>query len=52
MTGRFKLGVHLPHKSIVRVRVPGVRELVLGNGLVRVDPGFALRTGRSQSLSE
>lgn len=36
----LRYGVH--DKAIVRVRVAGDRELVFGDVLVRVDPGFAL----------
>jgi acetate kinase len=42
MTPEDALGYGVRDKSIVRVRVAGDRELVFGDVLVRVDPGFAL----------
>ncbi len=42
MTPEDALGYGVRDKSIVRVRVSGDRELIFGDVLVRVDPGFAL----------
>lgn len=42
MTPEDALRYGVRDKSIVRVRVDGKRELVFGDVLVRVDPGFAL----------
>jgi propanediol utilization protein len=42
MTPEDALRYGVRDKSVVRVRIAGDRELVFGDVLVRVDPGFAL----------
>jgi acetate kinase len=42
MTPENALQYGVRDKSVIRIRIPGDRELVFGDVLVRVDPNFAL----------